>query len=283
MSRSVGQVLCWAQRRLGQAGIVDAKLEARLLVADVLDVRAAALIAQASSPAPTGLAARLAPCLDRRVAGEPLAHILGHTEFYGLPMRSDSRALIPRSDSETVIDLALELVPDEVPVRIADLGTGSGCLILAVLANRSRADGEGIDLSAEALALARENAELNRLSHRLSLQAVSWTDWLGWSECDLVVSNPPYIARAVIETLQTEVRDHDPRLALDGGPDGLAAYRQIARLAGERMRPGAWLVLEIGHDQDDAVAALLRAAGFSDLVHRCDLGQNARAIAARRC
>lgn len=281
MSASIGQLLCWAQRRLTDAGLDEARLEARLLVAHVLGTDKAGLISQSHDAPPPGLAARLDPLLKRRMAREPLAHILGHTEFYGLDLFTDERALIPRSDSETVVELALEQVPPG-PGIIADLGTGSGCLLLAILSRRTDLTGIGIDASADAIALAQANAHETGLGEIAYLRTIPWTDWTGWGEADLIISNPPYIARDEIETLAPEVRDHDPRLALDGGADGLDAYREIIALGAERMKPGAWLVLEIGHDQREVVSALLANWGYIDLQSRRDLGGNDRALAVRR-
>ena len=264
MSRTLGEGVCWAQRRLTEAGVEDARLEARLLVAHTIGTDTAGLIARDRSPMPPGLTARLAPLLDQRAAGKPLAHLIGQTEFYGLPFRTDARALIPRSDSECVVDLALERLPDG-PAQIADLGTGSGCLLVAVLANRPQAMGQGVDFSVDALALAKENASLNGVADRTIFHAGPWADWKGWSDCDLILSNPPYIASPVIASLEPQVREYEPRAALDGGPDGLSAYREIITLAAAHMTPGAHLVLEIGYNQ---------RAG--------DLGGNDRVIAARR-
>ncbi|MCI4643662.1 MAG: peptide chain release factor N(5)-glutamine methyltransferase [Hyphomonadaceae bacterium] len=282
MSRTLGQIQCWAQRRLTEAGIEDAKLEARWLLAHLLDVDTATLIAVVKDPAPAGLAARLAPLLNARAEGRPLAHLLGGTEFYGLPFKSDRRALIPRADSECVVELALERMPGGGAFEIADLGTGSGCLLVALLARRPRASGVGVELDHNALSLARENAALNQVETRAQWFQGSWMDWTGWAKADLIISNPPYIASGVIETLQVEVRAHEPRGALDGGPDGLAAYREIIATGAAEMKKGAWLVLEIGYDQKQTVTDLLNAAGFTDLIHRRDLGDNDRAIAARR-
>ncbi|MEM1151521.1 MAG: peptide chain release factor N(5)-glutamine methyltransferase, partial [Pseudomonadota bacterium] len=251
------------------------------LVAHVLGLDTAALIAHAQHPPPPGLSATLDPLLNRRAARVPLAHILGHTEFYGLTLLTDERALIPRSDSETVVELALDLVPPGSGV-IADLGTGSGALLLAILSRRPDLTGIGIDASDGAIALAEANAIKTGLSDRAGLRVQSWADWSGWGKADLIVSNPPYICAAEIDTLQPEVRDHDPRLALDGGPDGLAAYREIIGLGAQSMKPGAWLVMEIGHDQREAVLALLAHAGYVDGQTRKDLGGNDRVVAARR-
>lgn len=277
----LGEVLCWAQRRLAEAGIDEARLEARLIARHVTGLETAGLIARAQDPAPPGLAAALDPLLKRRAGREPLAHILGVTDFFGLELYSDARALIPRADSECVVELALECLPDG-PARVADLGTGSGCLLLALLSQRGGLTGTGIDASGEAIALARANAEKTGLTARAEFLHLSWAEWQGWGEAALIISNPPYISSAIVETLERDVKDHEPRAALDGGPDGLAAYHEIIGLGVKTMQPGAWLVLEIGYDQREAVSALLTDAGFTDLSHCRDLGGRDRGIAARR-
>lgn len=281
MSRTVAEMVCWAQRRLTEAGIETARQEARWLVAGLLEIEPGELIARDRDAAPPGFAARLDPMLRRRAAGEPLAHLIGNTEFYGRIFKTDARALIPRDDSACVVGLALERMPGGEAPSIADLGTGSGCLLVTLLAERPGATGIGVDLSTDALSLARENAALNGVEARADFFAGSWADWTGWGAVDLVISNPPYIASAVIGTLDRDVREYEPRLALDGGPDGLAAYREIIALGAEKMKPGAWLVLEIGYDQKAAVTDLLEAAGFTGLIHRRDLGGNDRAVAAQ--
>ncbi|MEM1105360.1 MAG: peptide chain release factor N(5)-glutamine methyltransferase [Pseudomonadota bacterium] len=277
---TLGRVLCWAQRRLAGAGIEAAKREARLLVGHAMGIDAAGLIAASHDAPPPGLAARLDPLLRRRAGREPLAHVLGRAEFYGLDLLCDARALVPRSDSEAVVDWALELA-GEGPAALADLGTGSGCLLLAALSQRPGLTGAGIDVSADAIALAEANAEATGLAGAARFEAVSWAAWQGWGAADLIMSNPPYIAAGVIETLEPEVRDHDPRGALDGGPDGLSAYRELIALGRARMKPGAWLVLEIGHDQRKAVLDLLAAAGFVQADCRQDLSGHDRVVAAR--
>ncbi|MEO0467467.1 MAG: peptide chain release factor N(5)-glutamine methyltransferase [Pseudomonadota bacterium] len=280
MSRSVSELTCWAERRLREAGIDEARLEARLLVGHLLGVNSAGWIARETDPAPAGLATRLNRLLKRRTAREPMAHILGETEFYGLPFKTDRRALIPRADSETVVELALDVLPDGART-LTDFGTGTGCLLLTLLHNAPTLNGTGLDASADAVALAQENAAALGLGERATFVETRWADWYGWRAVDLIISNPPYIATHILGTLQAEVKDHDPRLALDGGADGLAAYREIIALGQARMKPGAWLVLEIGFDQQAKVTDLLVQHGFTDLQHRRDLGGNDRAIAAR--
>ncbi len=217
--------------------------------------------------------------VNQRVSGVPLQHILGFVDFRSIRLRCDARALIPRPDSEIVVDLALA---QRAPHVVADLGTGSGCLLLSILSERPSAKGIAVDADVEAMQLARENAAQLDLLQRTGFFEGSWSAWTGWSACDLIISNPPYIRSDEIATLAPEVREHDPMKALDGGVDGLDAYREIVRLGADRMRIGAHLVLEIGYDQKSAVSDLLRQAGFGNLQHRQDLGGNDRAIAATK-
>ena len=186
---------------------------------------------------------RFKEAIQRRTRHEPLAHIEGHIEFYGLTFKSDARALIPRSDSETLINVAMAYMPEDEQVSIADLGTGSGCLLLTLLHLRPKAIGQGVDQSVDAIALAMENVRGLELSTRATLFPQSWADWDAWSDMDLIVSNPPYIESGVIASLDPDVRLFDPMDALDGGNDGLDAYREIISLAAAEMQQGARLVL----------------------------------------
>lgn len=219
--------------------------------------------------------------LRRRLAHEPVQHILGTTEFYGLEFACDARALIPRADSESVVETALKKIPAQTEFLVADLGTGSGCLLAAILANRPEAGGTGVEASPGAANLARENLTHLGLAERACIFEGRWADWEGWSAVDLIISNPPYIASEAIEGLMPEVRLHDPRMALDGGKDGLEAYRQIIQLSVAGLKPGAWLVFEIGYDQKDSVSTLLKDAGFSNIETGRDLGGNDRVVAAK--
>ncbi|MEO1787163.1 MAG: peptide chain release factor N(5)-glutamine methyltransferase [Pseudomonadota bacterium] len=280
MNETVGRVLCWAQQRLKTAGLEEAKLDARCLTAHILGLERSALLARAQDPTPANLTAQLAPLLERRIAREPLAHILGYTDFYGHSFRTDRRALVPRADSETLVDVALRLLPAEAPMMVADLGTGSGCLLLSLLAERPHATGLGLDADPRAIDLARENAAALELAGRARFLAAPWSEVADWSGADLIVSNPPYVATTVIDTLEPEVRDHDPPLALDGGADGLAAYRQIIGLVTNHARTGTPLVLEIGFDQAAMVSRLLEDAGFSGITLTRDLSGNPRVLSA---
>ncbi|WP_213272522.1 peptide chain release factor N(5)-glutamine methyltransferase [Hyphomonas sp.] len=282
----MSETLAAAERRIAQelaaAGIGEAALEARLMLSHVTRLSRATMIAQSDRALTPDETQACRQALSRRSAREPLQHILGVTQFYGLDIRTDARALIPRPDSECVVEAALDRLPKDQSLALADLGTGTGCLLAALLTQRPQARGEGVEASPEAAELARENIEALGLTDRASIFSGSWADWHGWARADLIISNPPYIASGVIPALEAEVRDHDPMSALDGGADGLDAYRQIIFLARAAMKPGAWLVLETGYDQKAAVMDLLAASGFVEAASGADLGGNDRWAAARR-
>ena len=267
---------------LREAGIETARSEAKQLLLAAADMDATALISHAQAPCPADVQRRVADWLARRAAREPMQHILGKADFYGLDLKCDARALIPRPDSEAVVDAALTRLPSDATGDIADLGTGSGCLLLAILSQRTRLSGAGIDASPEAAGLARQNVLRTGLQDRAEIVDASWAHWAGWGDCRLIVSNPPYIAAAEINQLAPEVRRHDPLTALDGGEDGLDCYRELAALGARRMADGASLILEIGHDQGRSVPALLGAAGFSDIAVTQDLGGRDRVVSARK-
>lgn len=282
----MSETLAAAERRMAQelaaAGIGEAALEARLLLSHITGLSRAMMIAQSDRSLTPDEVQSYRQALARRLLREPLQHILGVTQFYGLDIRTDARALIPRPDSECVVEAALDRLPKDQPLTLADLGTGTGCLLAALLTQRPLARGEGVEASPDAAELARENIEALDLTGRAGIFSGRWSDWHGWTSADLIISNPPYIASGVIPALEAEVREHDPMSALDGGADGLDAYREIIFLAEAAMKPGAWLVLEIGYDQKAAVMDLLAASGFAQAASGADLGGNDRWVAARR-
>jgi release factor glutamine methyltransferase len=198
--------------------------------------------------------------------GEPVARILGVKEFWGLPLALTAATLVPRPDTETIVEAALEMLPAEQHhgrrLRIADIGTGSGAILLALLSEWPNAWGAGTDISEAALQTARANARQLGLSRRAAFVACDYAAALSGA-FDLIVANPPYIRSGEIGALPTEVRDHDPRRALDGGADGLNAYRIIAPEAARLLVPGGCLVVEVGHDQSGDVEALLTMAGLN--------------------
>lgn len=225
------------------------------------------------------LTSSLAEVLKRRLSGESVARIIGHREFYGLDFGLNAATLEPRPDTELLVDLALDALPEGG--RLLDMGTGTGCIPIALLVNRPDAGAVATDLNMEALAQAGDNAKRHGVDGRLRLLQGDWFGALGAEKrFDLILSNPPYIESAVVETLAAEVKDFDPLLALDGGPDGLAPYRVIAAGAGDWLRDGGRVMVEIGFDQGEAVSALFAAAGFEAISVHKDLAGLDRVVSA---
>lgn len=278
---TVGDILTRAAGRLRAVGVPDARVDAEWLLADLLQTGRSGLWIARRRALPDALARRYDERLRRRLQREPLQHILGRQEFHGLTLEIDRRALIPRPETETLVDVCLEL---ELPqaARVLDLGTGSGCIAVALAVARSGWRLWGIDRSSAALELARANAARHHVEGRIALAQGDFArarDRPG--RVDLVVSNPPYVREADWAGLEPEVRDHDPREALVAGPTGLEAYEVLARRAPELLRPGGWLVLELGAGQSGAVRALLRAAGLDVGEAVSDLRGIARVLPAR--
>ncbi len=271
---------------LTAAGIDNVRFEARLLLSHATGLTIEQLISRGPDAAPAAAAATLRELTARRVRREPMAYILGEREFWGLPFKVSPAVLIPRPDSETVIETVLDLLPDRSrKLRILDLGLGSGCLLLTVLREYPQATGVGIDASEAALAIARTNAEALGVAPRARLSTGDWRQ-AGWMDrldgpFDLLVSNPPYIESAAVEGLMPEVAAHEPRLALDGGGDGLAAYRIIAAASPALVVPGGWAIVEVGEGQAPEVASLFTAAGLARRPSRKDLGGIERVVPAQ--
>jgi release factor glutamine methyltransferase len=251
------------------------RLDAELLVAALLGVtRSEMLLRHMGDEVPTGIGSVVA----RRMRHEPVAYILGETEFYGRVFAVEPGVLIPRADSETVVAAALEACP--APRRVLDLGVGSGALLLTVLAERPGASGIGVDRSAKALEVARANAA--DLGLPAEMRPADWTQ-AGWADrlgtFDLILANPPYVEEHA--DLAADVRDHEPAEALFAGPEGLDDYRVLVPQLSALLIPGGVAVLEIGHAQADAVAAIAARAGFASEMRR-DLGRRPRAVILRR-
>ena len=262
------------------------ELDARSLVGAALGLDLTDLIAAAAQPLTRDESARIEGFARRRIAGEPVARILGFKEFWGLPLLLSPATLVPRPDTETVVELALEIwrgdrPPDSQP-RIADLGTGSGAILLALLSELPEAAGIGTDISAAALRAASRNAARLGLASRAAFVACNYAAALS-GMFDLVVSNPPYIRSAEIASLSREVRDYDARDALDGGTDGLDAYRGLVPQAAGLLAPGATLVVEAGIGQSGHIEGLMAAAGLMlERPARADLAGIPRAVAGRK-
>jgi release factor glutamine methyltransferase len=214
----------------------------------------------------------------RRARREPVSHILGRKGFWKIMLSVTPDVLTPRPDTESILDVVLPAFPEGMHFSLLDLGVGSGAILLAILAERPGARGLGVDSSSEALAVARENAANLDLNDRAAFLHGDWTAGLGEAQFDVVVSNPPYIPTAHIEGLDPEVRDHEPRLALDGGEDGLDHYRLLAPEILRVLKPGGLFAVEIGHDQSAAVEALFRAAGAASVRTVKDLAVRDRVV-----
>lgn len=266
------------------AGIDSPELDARILVGHALALDHAALVAFGARSLTAKEEAAIAALASRRLAREPVARIVGSKEFWSLRLRVAAATLVPRPETETVVEAALAAIEADGPrtraLRIADLGTGSGALLLALLAELPNAVGIGTDTSLGALAVARDNARSLGLT-RAQFVGCNMTAALG-GPFDLIVSNPPYIASGEIAALSPEARDFDPRAALDGGADGLDWYRVIAASAPALLKPDGVLVVELGSGQASAVAALFSAAGLAPSSPRADLQGVPRALLARK-
>ncbi|RDV03834.1 peptide chain release factor N(5)-glutamine methyltransferase [Undibacter mobilis] len=269
--------------RLG--GIESPDADARLLLGHALRLDRAQLLAQSDRL----LEAREVACVQalaaRRINREPVSRILGRKEFWSLTLHVSDAVLVPRPETETIVEQTLDRMARDSrqgdPLRILDIGTGSGALLLALLSEFKNATGVGTDISMAAIEVARGNAERNKLDGRARFVCCSLADGLS-GPFDLVVSNPPYIARAEIATLDPEVRDYDPVLALDGGADGLDFYRAIAREADRLLVPGGHLVVELGAGQEAAVSSLFETVGLKVAPAQPDLAGIPRALGAQK-
>ena len=278
MSRNLLQAWQGARARLEAAGIPGPVIDARVLVEAACSVTRADIVGDPYRELDAGQVERLDDYLERRIRREPVSHILGRRGFWNIMLGVTPDVLTPRPETEVIVDHALRLFPEGRPFSLLDLGVGSGAILLAILAERPAARGLGVDASEEALAVARDNAARLGMGGRVALLRGDWTAGLGDAGFDLVVSNPPYIATDVIETLDPEVRVYEPRLALDGGPDGLDAYRTLAPEILRVLKPGGRFLVEIGFDQRVAVEALFRQAGALEVETLPDLSTHDRVV-----
>ena len=276
------------RRDLEAVGITEAHLDARLLVCAATGTEHSDLVSDGDRPVRTEAVELARMYVARRAAREPVSRILGRREFWSLDFELNDATLDPRADSETVIEAVIGLrahMPwHDGLLRICDLGTGSGCLLVALLTEFAHATGVGTDISAYALEMAGRNADAHGVSARADFVRADWTNGLT-GPFDVIVSNPPYIASADIAGLAREVRDHDPRRALDGGADGLDAYRRIIGPARDLLSPGGWLAVEVGDGRASAVRQMMLDAGYildrPEVSVVCDLGGHPRCVRAR--
>jgi release factor glutamine methyltransferase len=269
--RTVGEALSQAR-----AAGVD-RLDAQLIFCTAMGVSRSWVLAHDTDPIPSEHLPRLLNWLRRRAAGEPFAYLQGEKEFFGLMLRVTPDTLIPRPDTETLVNWALERLPTGQPCEVLDLGTGSGAVALAVASQRPLAQVTAVDFSAAALSVALDNARRLGLNHVRGLQG-SWFEPVQGQHFDLVVSNPPYIAEG---DPHLAALSHEPISALTAGADGLDDLRLIVNQARTHLRPQGWLLLEHGHDQAQPVQQLLHDAGYADVSARLDLGGQTRCAGGR--
>ena len=269
-----------AQARLKDAGIDSPAIDARLLLEAAAGATRLDILSDPYRLVTPDQQAALDGYVERRLRREPVSRILGRKGFWKIMVNVTPDVLSPRPDTETLLDIALLAFQPHQAFTVIDLGTGSGAILLAILAERSGAQGAGTDVSSEALAVARENAANLDLDGRATFLRTEWAAGFGDASFDLVVSNPPYIPSDDIPGLDPEVRDHDhdPHLALDGGPDGLQAYCELVPEIARILKPGGTFAVEIGWDQGAAVRALFEAAGFIGVKVVKDLGDRDRVV-----
>lgn len=281
---TVRSVFATAHMRLAQAGIEMSELDAGILLEHVTGHGALTRLTRPETVVTARQVTILSGLIDRRLAGEPVHRIIGWREFYGLPLQVREETLVPRPDTETLVDLALPFVRETARVtgqcRILDLGTGTGAIALALLSEVEDATAIATDISLQALDVAESNARTHDLAGRFK---TVHSDWFAsvTGLFDLIISNPPYIASADIDELMPEVRDHDPLAALDGGLDGLDAYSVIATRAPAFLKKNGLLAVEIGHTQADDVTTCFEAAGWVASASARDLGGHVRALTFR--
>lgn len=278
--RDVGHALCAATRRLKSAGVEQPRREARLLLAHALELTPGTLLANPARPLSAPESAGFDALVARRAGREPLSRIFGRREFWGLEFRLSPQTLDPRPDSETLVETALARVPERTArLRLLDLGTGTGCLLLAVLSELPNATGVGLDCAPGAVAAAAANAAALGLDTRARMQRADWTapGWAaGLGRFDLILANPPYVETTA--QLAPEVAEHDPDLALFAGPDGLAAYRALLPALPNLLAERGCALVEIGAGQAGAVATLARSAALSETERVADLSGTPRCL-----
>ncbi|MDB5507525.1 MAG: Protein-N(5)-glutamine methyltransferase PrmC, methylates polypeptide chain release factor [Devosia sp.] len=267
--------------RFREAGLANPALDARLLAQHMLGYDALGLLSHEADPIGIIDQGALSQAALRRLRGEPVARIIGRRGFYGLDFALSPATLVPRPETELLVDFALLALRGKGPARLLDLGTGSGCIAISVLANVREVTATATDLNPDALIMARLNATHHGVADRLTFIEGSWTEKLPADQrFACIVSNPPYIESAAIDGLPVDVRAYDPRLALDGGSDGLDPYRILAETLPAHLDPGGVVMVEIGSTQGEAVSALFEAAGFSGITLEKDLAGLDRVVIA---
>jgi release factor glutamine methyltransferase len=263
---TIGRLLDWTTRYLEGKGCESARLDAQLLLAQALGCTRTALYTRYDEEPAEAVRARFKELVQQRVKGAPVAHLLGRKEFFSLDLVVSPAVLVPRPDSEWLVTECLSLARGLSAPAVLDVGTGSGCLAVAVASKHKTASVTAIDVSAEALEVARRNADKHKLAERVRfLLGDLFAPLEAEERFDFILSNPPYIPSGQLAALAPEVRDHEPRLALDGGPDGLAVIDRLIAEAPKHLRPGGYLIIEIGYDQEEVVRQRFETHGGYEL------------------
>jgi release factor glutamine methyltransferase len=278
---TIREVLNWTRGYFEDAGIAQPRLEAETLLAHALEVERLHLYLSPDKPLTADERTKFRAFVQRRRAGTPLQHLIGEVSFFGLRFRVRRDALIPRRETEELLDRTLRLVPRDEEARCLDLGTGSGVIAVCLARYLPHASVTAVDISSGALGLARENALLNGVDGRVVFLESDWFQNVSGS-FDLIVSNPPYVDTEAIDKLAPEVRDHEPRVALDGGKGGIEQIELLIAGACDHLAAGGRLLLEIGHGQGDRVRDLLMGAGLESVDIERDLSGLERFAMARR-
>jgi release factor glutamine methyltransferase len=277
---TIREVLNWTRGYFESAGIVQPRLEAEILLAHALDVDRLHLYLAPDKPLTEDERTRYRTVVSARRKGAPLQHLIGEVTFYGLRFRVDREALIPRPETEELLDHAIKRAPRDREIRCLDLGTGTGVLAVCMARYLSLAQVTAVDISPQALGLARENASLNGVHERIRFIESDWFSSVN-DAFDLITANPPYISCDDLDTLPSEVRNHEPIQALDGGKEGLESVTKIISGLREHLRTGGVALLEIGHDQGDRVAQMLREIGLVDVSVEQDMSRKQRFVVGR--
>lgn len=286
MSATLGTLMAEGVAALNEAGIENARMDVRILLARAAGVDGGRISAWPEDEVAADKEAAFRDMIARRSGHEPVGRILGERDFWRHTFKLAPETLEPRPDSETLVEWAIDFLEDNDAPRIVDFGTGTGCLLLSTIGDLPGSSGIGLDISEGAVACARENARALDLDGQVEFRVSDWDSALDGREradgFDLVMSNPPYITRDEMETLSPEVQKFDPRIALTDEGDGLAAYRVLSQVAFDLAKPGGFVIFEIGRGQEKDVGQLLVEAGFVGVEYREDLGGIVRCVAAKK-
>ncbi len=279
--KTIQETVNYTRQTFKDAGIDTPELDTRLLMEAVLDMKFDRILLKYSDNMPESSSKKLEDFVDQRLKRCPVSRILGYNYFWTSKFDISDETLDPRPDTETIIDAVMANYKKDAEISILDLGTGSGCILITLLQEFKNADGLGVDISEDAIEISKKNAETLRVRNRSSFKALDWKKLDLGEKFDVIVSNPPYIENEVIESLEPEVKDYDPRVALSGGDDGLDCYKEIIKLLPDLLCETGSIFFEIGYNQKDKLKELLASNGLSVIETLKDLTGNDRCVVAK--